>query len=75
VREGNTRGLFEKRTVASLLTGEPEYMIPLGDETPEAVGLGLGQGADGGAGIDAAEGRELLGDDLEARHSPASRNT
>ncbi|MET0606191.1 MAG: ABC transporter substrate-binding protein, partial [Beijerinckiaceae bacterium] len=35
VREGNTRGLFEKRQVASLLTGEPEYMIPLGDETPE----------------------------------------
>jgi len=36
VREGNTRGLFERRTVVSLLTGEPEYMIPLGDETPEA---------------------------------------
>jgi branched-chain amino acid transport system substrate-binding protein len=35
VREGNTRGLFEKRTVASLLTGEPEYLIPLGQETPE----------------------------------------
>jgi branched-chain amino acid transport system substrate-binding protein len=35
VREGNTRGLFEKRTVTSLLTGEPEYMIPLGEETPE----------------------------------------
>ena len=35
VREGNTRGLFEKRTVASLLTGEPEYIIPLGEETPE----------------------------------------
>ncbi|MEO3472329.1 ABC transporter substrate-binding protein [Roseomonas sp. CAU 1739] len=35
VREGNTRGLFERRTVVSLLTGEPEYMIPLGDETPE----------------------------------------
>ena len=35
VREGNTRGLFEKRTVASLLTGEPEYLLPLGDETPE----------------------------------------
>ncbi len=34
VREGNSRGLFEKRTVVSLLTGEPEYMIPLGDETP-----------------------------------------
>lgn len=35
VREGNTRGLFERRFVLSLLTGEPEYMIPLGDETPE----------------------------------------
>jgi branched-chain amino acid transport system substrate-binding protein len=35
VREGNTRGLFERRLVASLLTGEPEYMIPLGEETPE----------------------------------------
>ena len=35
VREGTTRGLFEGRTVASLLTGEPEYLIPLGEETPE----------------------------------------
>ncbi|MBN9064469.1 MAG: twin-arginine translocation pathway signal protein [Rhizobiales bacterium 65-9] len=35
VREGNNRGLFEKRLVASLLTGEPEYLLPLGDETPE----------------------------------------
>ncbi|WP_342359325.1 ABC transporter substrate-binding protein [Terrarubrum flagellatum] len=35
VREGNTRGLFEKRLVASLLTGEPEYLMPLGEETPE----------------------------------------
>jgi branched-chain amino acid transport system substrate-binding protein len=35
VREGNTRGLFERRLVVSLLTGEPEYMIPLGDEAPE----------------------------------------
>ena len=35
VREGNTRGLFENRTVASLLTGEPEYLLPLGDEAPE----------------------------------------
>lgn len=35
VREGNTRGLFERRTVVSLLTGEPEYIIPLGEETPE----------------------------------------
>jgi branched-chain amino acid transport system substrate-binding protein len=35
VREGNTRGLFERRTVVSLLTGEPEYLIPLGEETPE----------------------------------------
>src|SRR5262245_19329570 len=35
VREGTTRGLFEKRTMVSLLTGEPEYIIPLGEETPE----------------------------------------
>src|SRR5215475_7208308 len=35
VREGNTRGLFEKRAVASLLTGEPEYLLPLGEEAPE----------------------------------------
>ncbi len=35
VREGNTRGLFKDRTVVSLLTGEPEYMLPLKDETPE----------------------------------------
>jgi branched-chain amino acid transport system substrate-binding protein len=35
VREGNTRGLFERRTIASLLTGEPEYLLPLGAETPE----------------------------------------
>src|SRR5262245_25251445 len=32
VREGNTRGLFEGKTVVSLLTGEPEYMLPLGEE-------------------------------------------
>lgn len=35
VRQGNTRGLFEKRAVVSVLTGEPEYMDPLKDETPE----------------------------------------
>ena len=35
VREGNSRGLFERRLVASLLTGEPEYLLPLGEETPE----------------------------------------
>ena len=35
VRQGNTRGLFEKRAVVSLLTGEPEYLDPLGDEAPE----------------------------------------
>ena len=34
VRQGNTRGLFEGRVVASMLTGEPEYMDPLGAETP-----------------------------------------
>lgn len=35
VREGNTRGLFQGREVVSLLTGEPEYLDPLGTETPE----------------------------------------
>jgi branched-chain amino acid transport system substrate-binding protein len=34
VREGNTRGLFEGRAVVSLLTGEPEYLDALKDETP-----------------------------------------
>ncbi|HYF07150.1 MAG TPA: ABC transporter substrate-binding protein, partial [Acetobacteraceae bacterium] len=35
VRQGNTRGLFERRRVVSMLTGEPEYLDPLGDEAPE----------------------------------------
>ena len=35
VRQGNTRGLFDNRHVVSLLTGEPEYLAPLGDEAPE----------------------------------------
>jgi len=35
VREGNTRGLFAGRTVFNLLGGEPEYLDPLRDETPE----------------------------------------
>jgi branched-chain amino acid transport system substrate-binding protein len=34
VREGNTRGLFTGREVVSVLTGEPEYLDPLKDETP-----------------------------------------
>jgi branched-chain amino acid transport system substrate-binding protein len=34
VREGNLRGLFEGRSVVSMLTGEPEYLDPLKDETP-----------------------------------------
>jgi len=35
VREGNTRGLFQDRSVVSVLSGEPEYLDPLGAETPE----------------------------------------
>ena len=35
VREGTTRGVFEGRKVYGLLTGEPEYMDPLGEEAPE----------------------------------------
>ncbi|MEO8060984.1 MAG: ABC transporter substrate-binding protein [Burkholderiales bacterium] len=34
VREGNTRGLFQGREVVSVLTGEPEYLDPLKDESP-----------------------------------------
>jgi branched-chain amino acid transport system substrate-binding protein len=34
VREGNTRGLFKGKSVVSFLTGEPEYLDPLKDETP-----------------------------------------
>ncbi len=33
-REGRTRGLFEGRHVVSLLTGEPEYLLPLGADAP-----------------------------------------
>jgi branched-chain amino acid transport system substrate-binding protein len=35
VREGNIRGLFKGRAVFNLLGGEPEYLDPLKDETPE----------------------------------------
>ncbi len=35
VREGTVRGLFDGRTVVSLLTGEPEYLEPLKDEAPD----------------------------------------
>lgn len=34
VREGTLRGLFEGRSVVSLLTGEPEWNAPLKDELP-----------------------------------------
>jgi branched-chain amino acid transport system substrate-binding protein len=35
VREGNLRGLFPRVPVVSLLSGEPEYLDPLGEETPK----------------------------------------
>ena len=35
VREGSVRGLFDGRTVVSLLTGEPEYLEPLKGEAPK----------------------------------------
>lgn len=34
VREGETRGVFKNREVVSLLTGEPEYLDPLGADAP-----------------------------------------
>ena len=33
-REGSLRGLFDGRPVVSMLTGEPEWMAPLGAELP-----------------------------------------
>ena len=33
-REGKTRGFFDKLQVASVLSGEPEYLDPLGADTP-----------------------------------------
>jgi branched-chain amino acid transport system substrate-binding protein len=35
VREGNLRGLFKNAVVFNLLGGEPEYLDPLKEETPE----------------------------------------
>jgi branched-chain amino acid transport system substrate-binding protein len=35
VREGTTRGLFNGRSVVSLLTGEPEYIDPMKADTPK----------------------------------------
>ena len=35
VREGTLRELFQNRTVLGLLTGEPEYLDPLGAEAPK----------------------------------------
>jgi branched-chain amino acid transport system substrate-binding protein len=35
VREGNLRGLFPRLPVVSLLSGEPEYLDVLRDETPD----------------------------------------
>ncbi len=34
VREANTRGTFKGKSVVSFLTGEPEYLDPLKEETP-----------------------------------------
>jgi branched-chain amino acid transport system substrate-binding protein len=35
VREGRIRGLFEGRPVVSMLSGEPEWIDPVGAESPE----------------------------------------
>lgn len=35
VREGRIRGVFEGRTVVSMLSGEPEWIDPLKDEAPQ----------------------------------------
>ena len=35
VREGQIRGLFQGREIVSMLTGEPEYLDPLGADAPK----------------------------------------
>ena len=34
-REGLSRGLFDKRTVLSIASGYPEYLLPMKDQVPE----------------------------------------
>lgn len=59
VRDGGDRGLFDGRHVYGLLTGEPEYLEPLGDEAPEGwfvTGFpwyGLEEGTPGKTFVDA----------------------
>ncbi|WP_353472696.1 ABC transporter substrate-binding protein [Salipiger sp. H15] len=61
VREGTDRGLFDGRDVYGLLTGEPEYLEPLGDEAPEGwfvTGFpwyGFAEGTPGRTFVDAYE--------------------
>ena len=52
VREGNLRGLFPRIPVVSLLSGEPEYLDVLKDETSEGLdryGLSVESNFDAGA--------------------------
>ena len=34
IRQGNSSGLFDKRLVVSMLTGDPEILLALGDDAP-----------------------------------------
>ena len=66
VRQGNSRGLFDKRTVVSMLTGEPEYLDPLGDETPVGwVVTGYPWGVD-----DQPSNKQFVLDYMQRYHEP-----
>jgi branched-chain amino acid transport system substrate-binding protein len=57
VREGDLRGLFKDRTIVSMLTGEPEYLDSLKDETPKGwIVTGYP-----GSGIDTPDHSKFLG--------------
>ena len=69
VREGDSRGLFEKRTVLSLLTGEPEWYLPLKRRGPGGLDRHrLSLGTDHGA--EAQGVRRRLPGQIQ-RHAPA----
>ena len=57
VREGKTRGLFQGRSVVSVLTGEPEYLDPLKDETNGPRGGSDRRAAKSNRGVIAREER------------------
>ncbi|MEQ3626614.1 MAG: ABC transporter substrate-binding protein [Marinobacter sp.] len=66
VRQGTDRGLFDGRDVYGLLTGEPEYLDPLGDEAPVGwyvTGYPWYDLGDDNGGAFVADYQEAMGED------------